>query len=335
MEDRITILGAGSWGTALAISLSSNGRDVNLWGRNSDRLEEIISTRENIKYLPGIKLDSRINIIKDMQRAIENSNIIVCSVASQAFRPLIKDIKPYLKEGSIIVNTAKGIERESHMRLSEVAAQEIPKTGFVALSGPSHAEEVSRGMPTTLVSASEDILLAQRIQDIFMSNRLRIYTNPDVIGVELGGALKNIIALGAGISDGMGFGDNAKAAMMTRGITEISRLGIRMGAKQSTFSGLSGIGDLIVTCTSLHSRNRRCGMLIGQGVRPDDAIKEIGMVVEGVFAAGAAYELSKEMKVELPITEQIYYVLREEITAKDAVIKLMGRGKKHEEEEIL
>ena len=335
MEDRITILGAGSWGTALAISLSSNGRDVNLWGRNSDRLEEIISTRENIKYLPGIKLDSRINIIKDMQRAIENSNIIVCSVASQAFRPLIKDIKPYLKEGSIIVNTAKGIERESHMRLSEVAAQEIPKTGFVALSGPSHAEEVARGMPTTLVSASEDILLAQRIQDIFMSNRLRIYTNPDVIGVELGGALKNIIALGAGISDGMGFGDNAKAAMMTRGITEISRLGIRMGAKQSTFSGLSGIGDLIVTCTSLHSRNRRCGMLIGQGVRPDDAIKEIGMVVEGVFAAGAAYELSKEMKVELPITEQIYYVLREEITAKDAVIKLMGRGKKHEEEEIL
>jgi len=298
-------------------------------------LEEIISTRENIKYLPGIKLDSRINIIKDMQRAIENSNIIVCSVASQAFRPLIKDIKPYLKEGSIIVNTAKGIERESHMRLSEVAAQEIPKTGFVALSGPSHAEEVSRGMPTTLVSASEDILLAQRIQDIFMSNRLRIYTNPDVIGVELGGALKNIIALGAGISDGMGFGDNAKAAMMTRGITEISRLGIRMGAKQSTFSGLSGIGDLIVTCTSLHSRNRRCGMLIGQGVRPDDAIKEIGMVVEGVFAAGAAYELSKEMKVELPITEQIYYVLREEITAKEAVIKLMGRGKKHEEEEIL
>ena len=335
MEDRITILGAGSWGTALAISLSSNGKNVNLWGRNPDRLEEIISTRENIKYLPGIKLDSRISIIKDMQYALENSNIIVCSVASQSFRTLMKEIKPYLKQGSIIVNTAKGIERESHMRLSEVAAYEIPRAGFVALSGPSHAEEVSRGMPTTLVSASENILSAQRVQDIFMSNRLRVYTNPDVIGVELGGALKNIIALGAGISDGMGFGDNAKAAMMTRGITEISRLGIRMGAKQSTFSGLSGIGDLIVTCTSLHSRNRRCGMLIGQGVRPDDAIQEIGMVVEGVFAAGAAYEISKEMKVELPITEQIYYVLREEITAKDAVIKLMGRGKKHEEEEIL
>jgi glycerol-3-phosphate dehydrogenase (NAD(P)+) len=335
VDNKITILGAGSWGTALAISLSSNGHLVKLWGRNHTELDEIIESRENRRYLPGIKLGENINVLHNLQEASEGSNIIVCSIASQGMRSLIKDIKPFLKKDSIIVNTAKGIERETHMRISEIVSFEIPEANYVVLSGPSHAEEVSRGMPTTLVSASENIINAEIIQDLFMSNRLRVYTNPDVMGVELGGALKNIIALGAGISDGMGFGDNAKAAMMTRGITEISRLGIKMGAKQATFSGLSGIGDLIVTCTSLHSRNRRCGMLIGQGIRPRDAIKEIGMVVEGVFAAEAAYELSKEMNVELPITDQIYHVLKEEISAKDAVVKLMGRGKKHEQEEIL
>jgi glycerol-3-phosphate dehydrogenase (NAD(P)+) len=334
MENKITVLGAGSWGTALSISLSSNGNSLKLWGRNSQELDEIKDSRENKKYLPGIKLGENVLIVKDIQEAMENSNIIVCSIGSQSIRSLMQLIKPFVKEGCIIVNTAKGIERGTHMRLSQVVNFEVPKAKYVVLSGPSHAEEVSRGMPTTLVAASDNILIAERIQDLFMSNRLRVYTNPDVIGVELGGALKNIIALGAGISDGMGFGDNAKAAMMTRGITEISRLGIKMGAKQATFSGLSGIGDLIVTCTSMHSRNRRCGMLIGQGVSPKEAIKEIGMVVEGVFTAEAAYELSKEMNVELPITEQIYHVLKEEISAKDAVIKLMGRGKKHEQEEI-
>lgn len=334
MKNKITVLGAGSWGTALSISLSSNGNPVKLWGRNSYELDEIRDSRENKKYLPGIKLGDNILLVKDIQEAMENSNIIVCSIGSQSIRSLMQLIKPFVKEGCIIVNTAKGIEIESHMRLSQVVNFEVPKANCVVLSGPSHAEEVSRGMPTTLVAASDNILIAERIQDLFMSNRLRVYTNPDVIGVELGGALKNIIALGAGISDGMCFGDNAKAAMMTRGITEISRLGIKMGAKQATFSGLSGIGDLIVTCTSMHSRNRRCGILIGQGVRPKEAIKEIGMVVEGVFTAEAAYELSKEMDVELPITEQIYHVLKEEISAKDAVIKLMGRGKKHEQEEI-
>jgi glycerol-3-phosphate dehydrogenase (NAD(P)+) len=334
LENKITVLGAGSWGTALSISLSSNGNPVKLWGRNSQELDQIRDSRENKRYLPGIKLGENILIVNDIQEAMKDCNIIVCSIGSQSIRSLMQMIKPYVKEGCVIVNTAKGIEMGSHMRLSEIVSLEVPKAEYVILSGPSHAEEVSRGMPTTLVAASENLLTAERVQDIFMSNRLRVYTNPDVIGVELGGALKNIIALGAGVSDGMGFGDNAKAAMMTRGITEIARLGIKMGANHATFSGLSGIGDLIVTCTSLHSRNRRCGMLIGQGVSPKEAIKEIGMVVEGVFTAEAAYELAKEMDVELPITEQIYHVLKEEISAKDAVIKLMGRGKKHEQEEI-
>ena len=334
MNRKITILGAGSWGTALAVFLSNKGNNVRLWGRNANQLDKISFSRENEKYLPGISLKSNIIVTKDIEEATKDADIIVCSVASQALRSVIKEISPYLKEGAIIVNTAKGIEKGTFLRLSQVVYEEATNIKFAVLSGPSHAEEVSKGLPTTLVAASEDIKVAQEIQDLFMSDRLRVYTNPDVVGVELGGALKNIIALGAGISDGMGFGDNAKAAMMTRGITEISRLGIKLGAQHATFSGLSGIGDLIVTCTSLHSRNRRCGMLIGQGVKPQDAVKEIGMVVEGAFAAEAAFGLSKKIGVEMPITEQIYYVMREEISAKDAVIKLMSRDKKHEQEDI-
>jgi glycerol-3-phosphate dehydrogenase (NAD(P)+) len=234
----------------------------------------------------------------------------------------------------VLVNVAKGIEQKSLKRLSEIAFEKIPNAKYVVLSGPSHAEEVGRAMPTTLVSASEELELAEYIQDIFMSDRLRIYTNSDVAGVELGGALKNIIALGAGISDGMGYGDNAKAALMTRGITEIARLGVKLGADLSTFSGLTGIGDLIVTCTSMHSRNRRCGIMIGEGIKPPAAVKKVGMVVEGIYTTEAAYELAKQVGVEMPITEQIYRVINETTDAREAVMSLMTRQRKHETEEL-
>jgi len=332
---KITVLGAGSWGTALAASLAHKGRTVTLWGRDKDQLGSMAECRENLKYLPGVILGKSVSFDDDLESAVSGASIVVSSVTSQSFREVMRHVSPFLPAGSIVANTAKGLEQSSHRRLSQVAAEEVPQTVFVTLSGPSHAEEVGRGMPTTLVSASVDMHAAEFVQDIFMSDRLRIYTNPDLTGVELGGALKNIIALGAGISDGMGFGDNAKAAMMTRGIAEMSRLGIRMGAKASTFSGLSGIGDLIVTCTSMHSRNRRCGILIGQGIEPSEAVRQIGMVVEGVFTTDAAYVLSKEYGVEMPITEQIYRILKEGADAKDAVLRLMTRGKKHEQEEVM
>jgi glycerol-3-phosphate dehydrogenase (NAD(P)+) len=234
----------------------------------------------------------------------------------------------------VLVNVAKGIEQKTLKRLSEIALEKLPNAKYVVLSGPSHAEEVGRGMPTTLVSASEELEIAEYIQDVFMSDRLRIYTNSDVAGVELGGALKNIIALGAGISDGMGYGDNAKAALMTRGITEIARLGVKLGANLSTFSGLTGIGDLIVTCTSMHSRNRRCGIMIGEGMKPSEAVKKVGMVVEGIYTAEAAYELARQVGVEMPITEQIYHVINETTDAREAVTSLMTRQRKHETEEL-
>ena len=240
---------------------------------------------------------------------------------------------PFLTEDMVLVNVAKGIEQRSLKRMSEIASEILPGAKYVALSGPSHAEEVGRGLPTTVVSASEDIKLAEFVQDIFMTERFRVYTNTDVAGVEFGGALKNTIALGAGISDGMGYGDNAKAALMTRGITEIARLGVRLGAKAETFTGLTGIGDLIVTCTSMHSRNRRCGIMIGEGMKPSEAVKKVGMVVEGIYTTQAAYELAKRCEVEMPITERIYEVINEKIDARTAVTALMTRQKKHEIED--
>ncbi|WP_331669532.1 NAD(P)H-dependent glycerol-3-phosphate dehydrogenase [Emergencia timonensis] len=237
---------------------------------------------------------------------------------------------PYLTDDMVVVNVAKGIEQGTLMRLSEIAYALKPDVKYVVLSGPSHAEEVGKALPTTVAVASKDMELAEYIQDIFMTDRFRVYTNDDVCGVELGGALKNIIALGAGISDGIGFGDNAKAALMTRGITEMCRLGVKLGADIATFSGLTGIGDLIVTCTSMHSRNRRCGIMIGEGIKPSEAVEKVGMVVEGMFTAEAAYELAKRVGVEMPITECIYECINERISAKDAVDMLMGRDKKNE-----
>ena len=256
------------------------------------------------------------------------------SAPAQHFRSALDSALPFLKPETVLVNVAKGIEQKSLKRLSEIAFEKLPSARYVVLSGPSHAEEVGMGMPTTVVAASEENELAEYIQDVFMSDSLRVYTNSDVIGVELGGALKNIIALGAGISDGMGYGDNAKAALMTRGITEIARLGVKLGANLGTFSGLTGIGDLIVTCTSMHSRNRRCGIMIGEGMNPAEATQKVGMVVEGIYTTEAAYQLAKSVDVEMPITEQIYRVINENADAREAVKSLMTRQKKHETEEI-
>lgn len=334
MSDKIAVIGAGSWGTALSVSLSGNGHTIKIWDVDKSHLEELSENRENTRYLPGVKLPDSVQISYTVGEAIEGSDIVLFSAPSQHFRSALNGALPYLKPEMVLVNVAKGIEQKTLKRLSEIAFEKLPNAKYVVLSGPSHAEEVGRGMPTTLVSASEELELAEYIQDVFMSDRLRIYTNSDVAGVELGGALKNIIALGAGISDGMGYGDNAKAALMTRGITEIARLGVKLGANLSTFSGLTGIGDLIVTCTSMHSRNRRCGILIGEGMKPSEAVKEVGMVVEGIYTAEAAYELAKQIGVEMPITEQIYQVINESTDAREAVKSLMTRQRKHETEEL-
>lgn len=334
MNEKIAVIGAGSWGTALSVSLSGNGHTVKIWDLDKEHLKELSNNRENVRYLPEVKFPDSLEISYTVGEAIEDADIVLFSVPAQHFRSALGGALPYLKPEMVLVNVAKGIEQKSLKRLSEIAFETLPNARYVVLSGPSHAEEVGRALPTTLVSASDEQELAEYIQDVFMSERLRIYTNSDVIGVELGGALKNIIALGAGISDGMGYGDNAKAAMMTRGITEIARLGVKLGADLSTFSGLTGIGDLIVTCTSMHSRNRRCGIMIGEGMKPSEAIKKVGMVVEGMYTTEAAYELARQVGVEMPITEQIYHVINEEIEAREAVKSLMSRQKKHETEEL-
>lgn len=327
---KIGIIGAGSWGTALAVTLANKGHDIKIWDINENHLKAIEEKRENVPFLPGVKFNDAIKVIISIEETLKDVDVVLFSAPAQHFRAALKNALPLLKEEMVIVNVAKGIEQKTLMTMSQIAKEIAPEIKYVVLSGPSHAEEVGIALPTTVCVASEDMKTAEYIQDIFMTERFRVYTNSDVFGVELGGALKNIIALGAGISDGMGFGDNAKAAMMTRGIAEISRLGVKLGAKASTFSGLSGIGDLIVTCTSMHSRNRRCGILIGEGMSPSDAIKEIGMVVEGMYTTEAAFQLAKKVEVEMPITECIYAVINEEINAKEAVVALMGRDKKSE-----
>ena len=334
MSKKIAVIGAGSWGTALSVSLSGNGHTIRIWDVNADHLKELEEKRENVKYLPEVKLPDSIQISYTIEEALKDADVVLFSAPAQHFRSALDSALPFLKPEMVLVNVAKGIEQKTLLRLSEIANEKIPNSRYVVLSGPSHAEEVGRGMPTTLVAASEELELAELIQDVFMTDSLRVYTNSDVTGVELGGALKNIIALGAGISDGMGYGDNAKAALMTRGITEIARLGVKLGADLSTFSGLTGIGDLIVTCTSMHSRNRRCGIMIGEGMDPAEATKKVGMVVEGIYTTEAAYQLAQKEGVEMPITEQIYHVINGKVDAREAVTSLMTRQKKHETEEL-
>ena len=327
---RIGVIGAGSWGTALAITLSGKGHQVRIWDLDETHLKELNENRENVRYLPGIKFNDNLQIASTTQAALEGADIVLFSAPAQHFRGALKGALPYLKESMVAVNVAKGIEQGSLMRMSEIAKELAPDLKYVVLSGPSHAEEVGLAMPTTVAVASEDIKIAEYIQEEFMTDRFRIYTATDVVGIELGGSLKNIIALGAGISDGMGFGDNAKAALMTRGLAEMKRLGVELGADPQTFLGLAGVGDLIVTCTSMHSRNRRCGIMIGEGTPPDEATEKVGMVVEGMFTAVAAKQLAEKVGVEMPITEGINDVIDGKMDARQAVELLMTRDKRSE-----
>lgn len=325
----IAVLGCGSWGTALGLHLAKKGLHVNMWSNNQESVDILNKTRRNDRYLPNVELHDNMNFTSDLELAIKGTEYIVVAVPSHAVREVISKASSFINN-QIIVNAAKGIENTSLLTMSQVIKQVIPKSNVVVLYGPSHAEEVAIGIPTTIVAASENMENAKKVQDIFMSENFRVYTNRDVIGVEIGGSIKNVIALCAGISDGLGFGDNTKAALMTRGLAEISRLGIVMGANPLTFAGLSGVGDLIVTCTSMHSRNRRFGILLGQGKSAEEALKEIKMVVEGINTTKSAYNLSLKYNVDMPITKQAYEVLFNNKNPRQAVYDLMMRDKKEE-----
>lgn len=333
----VSIIGAGSWGTALAVHLARKGLPVRLWCRNQEQAREMQDFRSNNRYLPGVQLPENIEIYTNLYGALQGTRIIVCATPSHTFREMISAIKDNINRDSLVINVAKGLEEDSCLRLSRVFAAIMGEhylDCYIALSGPSHAEEVGRGIPTAIVAAATNMEAASQAQDIFLSNSMRVYTNPDLTGVELGGALKNVIALGTGIADGLGLGDNTKAALMTRGLAEITRLGVKLGANPLTFAGLTGLGDLIVTCTSQHSRNRRAGIAIGQGKSLTEALTEVRMVVEGVRTTKVAYQLSRQVGVEMPITEQMYNVLFAGACPRQAVETLMGRGRRNEIEEV-
>ncbi len=331
----IAVIGAGSWGTALANLLGEKGYNVRLWVFEKSELEKMINTYENTLLLPGIKLSRNIVFSSDMEFCVKDAECVVSAVPSKAVKETAKKIAEYFDvKTQMLVSVSKGLDADTNERISEIFRRYIKDVMPVALSGPSHAEEVAVKLPTTIVAASEDIKKAEYVQDLFMTDYLRVYTNDDIIGVELGGALKNIIALCAGILDGMGMGDNTKAALMTRGMTEITRLGICLGAKPQTFYGLTGMGDLIVTCTSRHSRNHRAGILMGQGFSADEAMKQVKMVVEGVPAAYAAYELAKKNGIDMPIVNATYAVLKGEKKVNECLYELMKRPKKNENEHL-
>ena len=323
---KITVIGSGSWGSAIAFLLNNNGHDVTLWSFKEDEAKSIIEHRENKEFLPGVHLSERIFVTSDVEMAAD-CEVAVMVVPSAFCEGVAKSFAPFLKSGQIIVNASKGIHQTSLRTLSQVLADIFPTCKVGVLAGPSHAEEVGRGLPTVCVAAFKEPEVAREVQDIFISSVFRVYAHTDIIGVELGGALKNVIALAAGICDGLGFGDNAKAALMTRGIVEISRLGEALGADRQTFNGLTGMGDLIVTCTSMLSRNRRAGILLGQGKTLDEALKEIHMVVEGVVTAKSAHTLAQKMNIEMPILEAVNSILFEGEKPVDAVAKLMTRDR--------
>ena len=327
----INVIGSGSWGTAMAVMLAKYGHNVLLWSYSSEESKQLELYRENKAYLPGIKIPNEVRFTSDIS-VCKKADIIIIAVPSHAVRQTAKKLAPYVEAGQVILNISKGLEEGTHLTLSEVLNEELPDCDIAVMSGPSHAEEVSRGIPTANVVAAANEKTANLIQDIIMNPTFRVYTNPDIKGVELGGSLKNVIALCAGVLDGLGLGDNTKAALMTRGIAEISRLGVKLGAKPETFAGLSGTGDLIVTCTSMHSRNRRAGILIGQGKTREEAEAEVKMVVEGIKTCKAAKELADKCGVEMPIVNEAYRVLFEGLPAKDTVKRLMNRDKKHETE---
>ncbi len=328
---KVSVIGSGSWGTAVAVMLAENGHNVVLWSFFKEESESLRANKENIPFLPGVKIPDNVRFEYEIKNCVD-ADLIITASPSHAIRSTAKLLATAVKEGQIILNISKGLEEKTLYTMSEVLQEELPMCEIAVMSGPSHAEEVSRKIPTTNVVAAKSELVANKIQDIMMNSNFRIYTNLDIQGVELGGSLKNVIALCAGILDGMGLGDNTKAALMTRGIVEMARLGVAMGAKETTFNGLSGIGDLIVTCTSMHSRNRRAGILIGQGKSVNEAQNEVKMVVEGVKTCKAAYALAQKMGVEMPIVNEAYKVLFEGLSPNDAVKNLMAREKKHESE---
>lgn len=326
---KIGIIGAGSWGSALAVLLHNNGHEICIWSALENEIKMLNETHEH-KALAGVKLAEDMVFTSNLKEAVEGKDLLVLAVASPYTRSTAHQMKDIVSEGQMIVNVAKGIEETTLMTLSEIIEEEVPQADVAVMSGPSHAEEVGRGIPTTIVVGAKSKKTAEYIQNIFMSEVFRVYISPDVLGIELGGSLKNVVALAAGIADGLGYGDNTKAALITRGITEISRLGTAMGGKAETFSGLTGIGDLIVTCASMHSRNRRAGILIGQGYTMEEAMNEVNMVVEGVYSAKAAMALAEKYQVQLPIIEQVNEVLFANKPADQAVKELMLRDKKME-----
>jgi len=334
LSESIGIIGAGSWGIALAYLLSVNGEDVTVWSRSEENVRKLQQDHKNKDKLPGVILNESVKFTSDIEKAVWDKDIIVIVVPSAHMRSVCKQIKPYLSNDpnkkQVIVNCSKGIEEDTLMIMTDVILDELPGTDVAVLSGPSHAEEVGKGMPTTIVVGAFDKDTALYVQKVFMNDVFRVYISPDMLGIEIGAALKNVIALAAGIADGLGYGDNTKAALVTRGITEIARLGIAMGGNFETFCGLSGIGDLVVTCASMHSRNRRAGILIGQGKSAKEAMDEVHMVVEGVYSAKAALKLAQKYNVDMPIVEQINAVLFDNKSAKDAVAELMVRDPKIE-----
>lgn len=326
----ISIIGAGSWGIALAVLLHKNGHHVTVWSVIETEIRMLQKEREHKDKLPGVKLPEDMVFTTDLEQAVKGAEVLVLAVPSPYTRTTSHSMASLVKEGQVIVNVAKGIEEKTLLTLSQIIEEEIPQANVAVLSGPSHAEEVGRGIPTTIVVGAKDKETAEYLQNIFMNEVFRVYISPDVLGIELGAALKNVVALAAGIADGLGYGDNTKAALITRGITEIARLGVAMGGRFETFCGLTGIGDLIVTCASMHSRNRRAGILIGQGYTMKQAMDEVKMVVEGVYSAKAAMGLAKKFDVQLPIIEQVNAVLFEGQLADEAVKNLMLRDKKIE-----
>lgn len=332
---KIHVLGSGSWGMALAMLLHTNGHAVTLWTLREEEQKLLVQERGNPRLLPEVKLPEEITITCDMSGASQ-ADMVVLAVPSFAVASTAEGLAKILPARTIVVNVGKGLDaKNGYCRFSETIERALQaRNPVVALTGPTHAEEVARGIPSAIVAASKSREAAEFVQDMFMSPLFRVYTSSDIVGAELGGAFKNIIALGAGIADGLGLGDNSKAAFMTRGLTEIARLGVALGARQNTFAGLSGVGDLIVTCTSMHSRNRRAGILIGQGMDVQQAMKEIGAVVEGYYATQAGYRLAQQMKVSMPITEGMYHVLYEGHSPREEIDELMTRAKKHETEDL-
>ena len=326
----IGMIGAGSWGTALTYALSHNGHSVKVYSAIASEVEMLQKYHEQKEKLPGVVLPDLVTATTDLEIAIYGMDLLVLAVPSHFTRSTAKAMAPFVKEGQLIVSVAKGIEEGSLKTLTDIILEEIPQCRVSVLCGPTHAEEVGKGIPTAIVSGADDPKDAEYVQDIFMSDFLRVYTSSDILGMQVGAALKNVVALAAGIADGLGYGDNTKAALITRGIAEISKIGVAMGGREETFSGLTGIGDLIVTCASMHSRNRRAGILIGEGATPDEAMEKVNQVVEGVFSAKAAKELGEKYGIETPIVDGVYSILFEKMEPADMVKALMGREKKSE-----